>query len=488
LTPALAARTFGKMSSNSGPQTVLLSRRHAAVVAVSLALVTSLLAVPLASASRGGLSATGVLRVASVRVAASPGLSVLAPDGSTTNTIAAFKAATERTSPPPVGRLLWFGPPVGGEVRAGQVIARIDPRGGALFARRAAAQVEVVEAGVGLIDDGRSKLEDARSKALDAREKLEAARAKLLAARATAGATFAAKMGQGRAAGRKLAKTIAGLKAQEKALVGKLALAEDGLTQALAALAAAQALPDSDPTKVAKVAAAQAALAQAQGAVAGLQAGLAQLRGGLAAVEVGLSKLQAGLAKGTAAFQAGMAKLAAALAQMAAGFAKIEQGLDMIDRQLRVLEHMRIALQARVRQAQAIESVVRVLGEGYVVRSPINGYLVSQEAQAGQLLFARQAIAFVAPAGKLKLDLFVPLDQVRAIQPGDAALVRVDGVARAFRGRVKVIADQVDFVPTSAASAETHLERTVRVELDVDDPSGVLKPGMAADATVGGTA
>lgn len=443
--------------------------------AVAAALAVSLVVPPLAAGAGAYVSATGLLRFDSTTVAVDPGLALLNPDATTTSTLNAFlRAARRGGAPRPVGRLAWYGPEAGTRVAAGATIARIDPTSGRLFKRRARAEVEVASTNVEVIDDARSKLLDARSKLLDARSKL-------LDARTKARALFAKKKAQGLAAEMKLVKATAALAAQQAALESKLAQAKSGLVQALGMLAQAQALPDSDPTKAAKVAAAQAAVARAQAAVGALLAAHGKVSGGLAGVRAGLAKLRAGLAAGISGFAVAMTKMAQGLALMDTALVKLDQQYDS-------LGHIRIAVLAYVRGAKARLDAVKVLEGAYNVRSPITGMLVSRKVQPGQLVFGDQPVAVVAPAGRLILDLYVPLDVARGVRVGQTGRVTVDGLSDSFEASVRSVRDQVDFAPTDVATREIHLSRTVKVELDVADQTGTLKAGMPADVVIGASA
>lgn len=198
---------------------------------------------------------------------------------------------------------------------------------------------------------------------------------------------------------------------------------------------------------------------------------------GLVAAKQALAKLQAGLAAGETAFEA-------AMAMISDGLAKIADAIDKLETQHDVLGHRADSLRSRARQLQAIDRAARVLMREYTIRAPREGVLATRKAERGQLVFANQAIADVAPKGTLVLDLFVPFDEARDLRAGQIATVRVDGVVRDFPGRVRRVDDVVLFAPTDVVAQEIHLLRTVQVEVEVTDPTGVLKAGMPADAVV----
>lgn len=197
----------------------------------------------------------------------------------------------------------------------------------------------------------------------------------------------------------------------------------------------------------------------------------------LAAAKRALVQLEAGLAAGEAAFDSAMGKIAD-------GLDKIADAIDELETRYDVLGHRSESLRARVRQLQAIDRAARVLTREYTVRAPRDGVLVARRADRGEVVFANQSIAAVAPKETIVLDLFVPFDEARDVSPGQVATVRVDGVALGFAGRVRRVHDAVCLAPTDVVTQRIHLSRTVQVEVEVTDPSGVLKAGMPADAVV----
>ena len=56
---------------------------------------------------------------------------------------------------------------------------------------------------------------------------------------------------------------------------------------------------------------------------------------------------------------------------------------------------------------------------------------------------------------------------------------------RIFEGEVIQIGDEPEFTPRNVATGEGRRTTVFAIELAVDDPAGLLKPGMPADVTFG---
>lgn len=71
--------------------------------------------------------------------------------------------------------------------------------------------------------------------------------------------------------------------------------------------------------------------------------------------------------------------------------------------------------------------------------------------------------------------------EVKIGQPAD---VRVDSFpGRVFPGKVRIVSDRAEFTPRQSLSTEERANLVFGVEVAVENPEGVLKPGMPADVT-----
>ena len=61
----------------------------------------------------------------------------------------------------------------------------------------------------------------------------------------------------------------------------------------------------------------------------------------------------------------------------------------------------------------------------------------------------------------------------------------VDGYpARRFPGRITEISSEAEFTPRNVQTRKERVNLVFRIKIAVDNPEGILKPGMPADAEI----
>jgi membrane fusion protein (multidrug efflux system) len=157
--------------------------------------------------------------------------------------------------------------------------------------------------------------------------------------------------------------------------------------------------------------------------------------------------------------------------------AEAELARETWERQRRLWEEDRVGseisyLQARYR-AETADAGARALRERLertIVKAPISGVLDNRFVEVGTLVAPGAAIARIIDTRTVKIAGGVPERFAGQIEPGTVVEMRMDGVdSKPFPGRVNFV----------GASVETS-NRTFPVEVVVENPTGVLKPGMIA--------
>ncbi|HJR51632.1 MAG TPA: efflux RND transporter periplasmic adaptor subunit, partial [Gemmatimonadales bacterium] len=71
------------------------------------------------------------------------------------------------------------------------------------------------------------------------------------------------------------------------------------------------------------------------------------------------------------------------------------------------------------------------------------------------------------------------------IKVGSPARITVDAYpARQFPGRITEIASEAEFTPRNVQTRKERVNLVFRIKIAVDNPEGILKPGMPADADI----
>jgi len=87
--------------------------------------------------------------------------------------------------------------------------------------------------------------------------------------------------------------------------------------------------------------------------------------------------------------------------------------------------------------------------------------------------------------GSLWVRAYLPEARLGFVQPGLQVQVRVDSFpGLQFRGVVRRIHRQGEFTPRNIQTHEERALQVFQVEVVLDDPEHVLRPGMSADVTI----
>jgi RND family efflux transporter MFP subunit len=138
-----------------------------------------------------------------------------------------------------------------------------------------------------------------------------------------------------------------------------------------------------------------------------------------------------------------------------------------------------VAAQANVRAATAALGRARILVEYTKLVSPYDGVITLRSLHRGD--FVRSAaegetnpILAVARTDLMRIVVYVPDRDTPAVHIGAEATLRVDALSgETFRGKV-----------ARFANAEDPLNRTMRTEIDLPNPTGRLHEGMYGTVTI----
>lgn len=140
---------------------------------------------------------------------------------------------------------------------------------------------------------------------------------------------------------------------------------------------------------------------------------------------------------------------------------------------------------AEVRRIEALHRVTMARIADTVLVAPLGGVILSKNYEEGEFVPAGAVLATVADLSDCWVKVYLPSTVLGRLNPGQAAEVRVDSFPdRAFRGRVRKISDQAEFTPRQSLTTEERANLVFAVEVAVDNPDGVLKPGMPADVII----
>ncbi|HLW34328.1 MAG TPA: efflux RND transporter periplasmic adaptor subunit [Chthoniobacterales bacterium] len=118
--------------------------------------------------------------------------------------------------------------------------------------------------------------------------------------------------------------------------------------------------------------------------------------------------------------------------------------------------------------------------------APQSGLVYDTLFRQGEWVAAGKPVVVLLPPQNIKVRAFVPETLVGAIQYGETAQVKVDGVEEPFTGKVSYISPKAEYTPPVIYSRETRAKLVFMVELIFDAQAAAnLHPGQPVDVKFG---
>lgn len=136
------------------------------------------------------------------------------------------------------------------------------------------------------------------------------------------------------------------------------------------------------------------------------------------------------------------------------------------------------AAQARVAEIEAQLADTRIL-------APAHATVMAKLVEPGELVAAGRPLASLINLQDLFVRVYIPERDVGRIRLGNPARISVDAFRdRSFAGKVVEVAQQAEFTPKDVHMKEEREKLVFGVKMVIDNPDGLLKPGMFADARI----
>ncbi|HZD59421.1 MAG TPA: HlyD family efflux transporter periplasmic adaptor subunit, partial [Anaerolineae bacterium] len=138
---------------------------------------------------------------------------------------------------------------------------------------------------------------------------------------------------------------------------------------------------------------------------------------------------------------------------------------------------------AQLKQAEAALSTAEIQQSYAVVKSPVDGIVLSLPLGEGEMASPGSTLAVIGKLSALELTIYVDEKELGKVKVGQEAVVKVDTFSdKKFAGRVTEIASEAEFTPQNVQTKEQRSNLVFGVTIKVDNADDLLKPGMPADA------
>ena len=147
--------------------------------------------------------------------------------------------------------------------------------------------------------------------------------------------------------------------------------------------------------------------------------------------------------------------------------------------------HQVEAARAQVTQAKGVLDLARSRLRETTMVAPINGIVLRKNMEAGETANPGVSILTLMDPTDLWLRTYVAETDVGRLKLGMSARIKVDAFKdRHFPGRITEIASEAEFTPKNVQTQKERVNLVFRIKVAVDNPDGLLKPGMPADADI----
>lgn len=173
--------------------------------------------------------------------------------------------------------------------------------------------------------------------------------------------------------------------------------------------------------------------------------------------------------------------------QVEAAAAQVKASKDRLDLLLAgPRPHQVEAARSQVTHAEASLALAKSRFREAAIASPISGVVLRKNLEAGEIANPGASILTLVDPMDLWVRAYVPEIEIGKIKVGQRARVTVDSFKdRNFSGTITEIASEAEFTPKNVQTQKERVNLVFRVKIAVDNPDGVLKPGMPADAEIG---
>lgn len=139
------------------------------------------------------------------------------------------------------------------------------------------------------------------------------------------------------------------------------------------------------------------------------------------------------------------------------------------------------AARAEVASARAARSAARSVARDLVLTAPVDGVIMSRNAEPGERLAAGQSALTLGEVAAPYVRVYVPTRLLPGVREGQRALARLDGYpAHPIEGRVVAISPKAEFTPRIALTEEERADLVFGVKVALVDTTGLLRPGLPA--------
>jgi HlyD family secretion protein len=144
-----------------------------------------------------------------------------------------------------------------------------------------------------------------------------------------------------------------------------------------------------------------------------------------------------------------------------------------------------VARRADVDRSKASVSVIDSQLDDTAISSPVDGVVLVKSADPGEVLAAGTPVLTLGEIDKPWLRGYVPQSKLGRVQLGMAVAVKSDSYpGKTYAGKITFIASEAEFTPKQIQTIEERVKLVYRIKIEVENPNRELKLNMPVDAEI----
>ncbi len=162
-----------------------------------------------------------------------------------------------------------------------------------------------------------------------------------------------------------------------------------------------------------------------------------------------------------------------------------QQQLDDMETKYQVAKEQLNLVTHQIEQNKATIDLVKTQMENSIIKSPINGLVLSKNTEMGEVVLPGNSLLTLGDLSKPWVKIYIKETDLGKVKLGQKAEVRIDTYPdKVFEGKVTYISNQAEFTPKNIQTKEERVKLVFGIKVSLDNPLQILKPGMPADVSL----
>ena len=158
---------------------------------------------------------------------------------------------------------------------------------------------------------------------------------------------------------------------------------------------------------------------------------------------------------------------------------------DSASAQLSAAESQLTSSKATLKETEAALAYSKAKLADTVIKSPVSGVVIFKSMEAGETVSPGVTVMTVVDLKSLYARVDMDETKIGGVVLNGPATITVDGLpGKTFKGRISEIGRYAEFATQRDVVRGREDIKTFRVKIRVEDPDGLLKPGMTVEAAI----